>query len=128
MHDSDYSTTPYELSASNLSFYNFLQKEKDKALVQLHNDFTLAPRVLFHTALDAFGTPNAEFFVEQLLQECQQFTEDLCAMLLEYFGKHIIQPGRDLFKKATCLVVSQSSSIGFLMRSRPMWRCRQQGK
>ena len=35
-------------------------------------------------------------------------------MLLEYFGKHIVQPRRDLFEKATKMKVSQSSDTGFL--------------
>ena len=37
-------------------------------------------------------------------------------MLFEYFGKHIVQPRRGLFEKATKMKVSQSSDTGFLTR------------
>ena len=82
----------------------------------MHNDFAPMLQMLFHAALDAFPPPDAEVFAEQLLEECQQYTEDLCTMLLEYFGKHIVQPRHELFEKATSLAVSQSSSAGFLIQ------------
>ena len=37
-------------------------------------------------------------------------------MLLEYFGKPIVQPRRDLFEKATQVKVSQSSDTGFFTK------------
>ena len=70
--------------------------------MQLRNNFARVLQVLFHAALDAFSTPNAELSSEQLLEECEQSIEDLRTMLLEYFGKHTVQPRCDLFKKATC--------------------------
>ena len=51
---------------------------------------------------------------EQLLEECQQSSDELCTMLFEYFGEHIVQPCRDLFEKATRMKVSQSSDTRLL--------------
>ena len=68
----------------------------------------------FHIALDCFRTPTDRLTTEQLLEDRQQSSEDLCTMLFEYFGKHIVQPRRDLFEKATWMKVSQSSDTGFL--------------
>ena len=84
------------------------------ALVQTHTDFAVVLYVLFHTALDCFRTPTDGLTVEQLLAECRHSSENLCTMLFEYFGKHIVQPRHDLFEKATKMKVSQSSDIGFL--------------
>ena len=39
MRDSDFETLPRQLSARELLYYNREQKEKDKALVQMHTDF-----------------------------------------------------------------------------------------
>ena len=80
----------------------------------MHTDFALVLPVPFHTALDCFRTPTDGLTTEQLLEECQQSSEDLCTMLLEYFGKHIVQPRCDLFEKATWMKVSHSSDTGFL--------------
>ena len=41
--------------------------------------------------------------------------EDLCMMLLEYFGKHIAQPRRELYEKVTGLPVNPGkTSHGWL--------------
>ena len=37
-------------------------------------------------------------------------------MLFEYYGKHIVQPRRDLFEQATKMQVSFSANTGFLTR------------
>ena len=63
MHDSDFETLPWQLSASDTIYYNREQKEKGKALVQVL-------QVLFHTALDCFRTPSDGLTTEQLLEEC----------------------------------------------------------
>ena len=80
----------------------------------MHTNFAQVLQVLFHIALDCFRTPTDGLTTEQLLEECQQPSEDLCTMLLEYFGKHIVQPRHDLFKKATHMKVSPSFDTGFL--------------
>ena len=67
---SDSETLPRQLSASDTMYYNREQKEKEKALVQMHTDFSLVLQVLFHTALDCFRTHTDGFTAEQLLQEC----------------------------------------------------------
>ena len=103
---SDFETVFRQLSVRNTMYYNREQKEKDKALVQMHTDFSPVLQVLFHTALDCFRTPTDGLTAEQLLEECQQSSEDLCSMLLGYFGKHIVEPHRDLFEKATKMKVS----------------------
>ena len=41
MCDSDFETLPRQLSAGDITYYNREQKEKGKALVQMHNDFAL---------------------------------------------------------------------------------------
>ena len=80
----------------------------------MHTDFALVLPVPFHTALDCFRTPTDGLTTEQLLEECQQSSEDLCTILFECFGKHIVQPCHDLFEKATQMKVSWSSDTGFL--------------
>ena len=94
MFGSDFKTLPQQLSASDLTYYNCEQKEKGKALVQNDTDFAPTFHVLFHTALDCFRRPTDGLTTEQLIEECQQSADDLCTMLLEYFGKHIVQPLR----------------------------------
>ena len=69
--------------------------------MQMRTDFAPGLQVLFHTALDCFRTPTYGLNIEQLLEECEQSSKDLCTILFEHFGKHIVQPRRDLFKKAT---------------------------
>ena len=70
MRDADFETLPRQLSAGDITYYNREQKEKGKALVQMHTDFAPVLQVLFHTALDCFRTPNDGLTIEQLLQEC----------------------------------------------------------
>ena len=85
-------------------------------------------KCFFHTALDCFRTPTDGLTTEQLLEECQRSSEDLCTMLFEYFGKHIVQPRRDLFEKATKMKVSESCDTGFLTHveaSTAMETCKQ---
>ena len=41
MCDSDFETLPRQLSAGDITYYNREQKEKGKALVQMHDDFAL---------------------------------------------------------------------------------------
>ena len=49
------------------------------------------------------------------MDELDFMVEDLCMMLLEYFGKHIAQPRRELYKKVTGLPVNPGKpSRGFL--------------
>ena len=43
--------------------------------------------------------------------------EDLATMLLEYYGKIIVQPYHDLVEKATAPRISQSSAAGFMTRA-----------
>ena len=114
MRDSDCPTLPHELSASDLTYHDREQKVKRKALVQMHTDFAPILEVLFHTAVEASRTRDTNLFAAQLLKECHQSIEDLCTMLLEHFGKHIVQPRRDLFEKATHPTISQSSKTSFL--------------
>ena len=83
----------------------------------MHTDFAPVLQLPFHTTLDCFRTPTDGLSTEQLLEECQQSAEDLCTMLLEYFGEHIVQPRHDLFEKATWMKVSQSSDTGFLTQA-----------
>ena len=106
MRDFDFETLPWQLSAGDLAYYNREQKEKGKALVQMHTDLALVLQVLFHIALDCFRTSPGGLTTEQSLEECQQSSEVLCTMLLEYFIEHIIQPRLDLLKKATRIKVS----------------------
>ena len=40
-----------------MAYYTREQKEKDKALVQMHTDFSPGLQVLYRTALDCFRTP-----------------------------------------------------------------------
>ena len=54
MRDFDFETLPWRLSAGDITYYNHEQKEKGKALVQMHTDFAPVLKVLFHTALDCF--------------------------------------------------------------------------
>ena len=73
----------------------------------MHTDFARVLQVLFHAALDAFRSPDAvNVTAESLLEDCQQSIEDLATMLFENYGKIIVKPRRDLFKKATHLRVS----------------------
>ena len=80
--------------------------------------------MLYHTALNCFRTPADGLTAEQLLEQYQQSSKDLCSMLLEYFGKHIVEPSRDLFEKATKMKVSQSSGTCFLtqVEASARWR------
>ena len=71
-------------------------------------------QVLFHTALDCFQTLTDGLSTEQLLAQCRQPSFDLCTMLFEYFGKHIVQPCHDLFGQATKMQVSFSTNTSFL--------------
>ena len=49
------------------------------------------------------------------MDQMDWLSEDLCIMLLELFGKHIAQPRRDLYEKATGLPVNPGKpSHGFL--------------
>ena len=84
----------------------------------MHTNFAPLLQVLFHAAVDAFRSPSdgAGVTTESLLEDCQQSIEDLATMLFEYYGKTIVQPRRDLFKKATSLRVSQSLAPGFMTR------------
>jgi len=116
MRDSNYETLPRELSVTDLAYYNREQKAKDKTLVQQHKDFSSVLQVLHHTALDCFRTPTDGLSTEQLLAECQLSSFNLCSMLFEYYGKHIVQPRRDLFEQATKMQVSFSANTGFLTR------------
>ena len=54
MRDSDFETLPRQLSGGDLTYYNREQKEKGKALVQMHTDLARVLRVLFRTTLDCF--------------------------------------------------------------------------
>ena len=74
--------------------------------MQMHTDFALVFQVLFHTALDCSRAPTDGLTKEQLVEECLQSSQDLCTMRFEYVGKHIVQPCRDLFEKATKMKVS----------------------
>ena len=128
MRDSDFETLPRQLSAGSTIYYNRKHKEKDKTLVQMHTNFTPVLQVLYHTALDCFQTPIDGLTTEQLLEECHLSSEDLWTMLLEYFGKHIVQPRRDLFEKDTKMKVSEPSDTGFLTQvdaSAAMETCKQ---
>ena len=116
MRDSNYETLPREPSITDLAYYNREQKAKDKALMQQHKDFSSVLQVLHHTALDCFRTPTDGLSTEQLLAECQQSSFNLCSMLFEYYGKHIVLPRRDLFEQATKMQVSFSANTGFLTR------------
>ena len=87
MRDSDLETLPWQLSARDTIYYNREQKDKDKALVQMHTDFALELQVLFHTAPDCFRTPTDGSTTEQLLESASSPPR---TMLFEYFGKHIV--------------------------------------
>ena len=71
MRDSHFETLPWQHSAGNITDYNREQREKGKALVQMHTDLTLTLKVLFHIALDCFQTPDDGLTTEQLPEECQ---------------------------------------------------------
>ena len=102
LRDSDFPTLPRELSSTDKLYYSKQQLEKDKELMQMHTDFAPVLQVLFHTALDAFRTPDGvNVTAESLLEDCQRSIEDLSTMLFEYYGKVIVQPRRDLFSKAS---------------------------
>ena len=117
LRDSDFPTLPRELSSTDKLYYSKQQLEKDKELMQMHTDFAPVLQVLFHTALDAFRTPDGvNVTAESLLEDCQRSIEDLSTMLFEYYGKVIVQPRRDLFSKASGLRVSQSFDTGFMTR------------
>ena len=111
------STLPRELSSLDSKYHSREQKEKDDALVKLHQDFASVLQVLLHTALQTLSEPNGHVSADTLLSECQNSAFDLCQMLFEFFGKAIVQPRRDLFEKATCLSVSRSTISGFLTKA-----------
>ena len=47
MRDSDFETPPRQLWAGDIIYYNHEQKEKGKALVQMHIDFAQYSRYFF---------------------------------------------------------------------------------
>ena len=118
LRDSDCSTMPRELSANEAAFYSKEQKEKDKKLVEQHTNFAPVLQVLYHLLVnlvqvdaDFDGTVDAQDYhaawVETSATAC-----DLASLLLEYFGKFVAQPRRDLFESATGLTSGTPS--GFL--------------
>ena len=72
-------------------------------------------QVLLHTALQTLREPDVNLSAETLLSEVQNSAFDLCQILFEFFGKNIVQPRRDLFQKATGLLVSHNTSSSFLI-------------
>ena len=116
LRDSFLSTRPRELSSHDKLHYSSEQLATDKRLVQSHEDFSPVLQVLYHM-LDTVSRP---FEVDNWDAEAEfnvlhRVSHDLCTMLLEYYGKHIVQPRRDIFEKATGLRVTPGDqSSGFL--------------
>ena len=87
--------------------------------MQLHEDFSPILQVLYHvlefqsSEFDADHCSTEQYINH--MDELDYMVEDLCSMLLEYYGKHIAQPRRDLCEKATGLPVNPGkSTAGFL--------------
>ena len=87
--------------------------------MQLHEDFSPVLQVLYHVLTwqsNSFDADDCTYeqYVDHF-DELDYRVEDLCSMLLEFYGKHIAQPRRDLFEKATGLPVNPGKpSHGFL--------------
>ena len=98
LRDNYVSTLPQELSSRDSMYYSKEQKEKDETLVKLHKDFDPVLQVLLHTAIQTLRSPDDTVSTETLLSECQSSTADLCKILFEIFGEHVMQPRRDIFE------------------------------
>ena len=118
LRDSDCSTMPRELSAHEAACCSKEQKEKDKKLVEQHTNFAPILQVLYHLLVNLVQV-DAEFDDTVEAEDYHAFwvetsatARDLVSLLLEYFGKFVAQPRRDLFESATGLTAGTPS--GFL--------------
>ena len=117
--DSYLSTKPRPLSEGERQHYSKEQLAKDKVLSQMHEDFSPVLQVLYHLLhllSDGFDPNNCDDdeYINHW-DELEFVSEDLAKMLLEYYGKHIAGPRRDLFEKVTGLPVNPGkASQGFL--------------
>ena len=92
---------------------------KEKVLSQMHKDFSPVLQVLYHVlhfqsnGFDADNCSDDEYIGH--MDELDSMVEDLCKMLLEYFGKHIAKPRRELYERVEGLPVNPGKpSHGFL--------------
>ena len=85
-------------------------------LAQLHEDFSPVYQVLLHAADIVIRTEDADSFDLASSHRGLSFvTHDLCQTLFEFLGKHIVQPRRDIFEKATGLrLTAGDQASGFL--------------
>ena len=76
----------------------------------MHEDFSPVLQVLYHVLhlqsdrFDPINCSDDEYIGH--MDQLDFMVEDLCMMLLEYFGKHIAQPRRELYEKVTGLPVN----------------------
>ena len=113
------STKPRPLSEGEKTLYSKEQMAKEKVLSQMHEDFSPVLQVLYHVLhLQSDGFDPSNCSDDEYIGHMDQLdfmVEDLCMMLLEYFGKHIAQPRCELYEKVTGLPVNPGkTSHGFL--------------
>ena len=119
LRDSSLSTKPRPLSDGEKTMYSKEQLAKEKVLSQMHEDFSPVLQVLYHFLHHIAGAPDFADCMDSdyinHMEELNDQGEDLVKILLEYFGKHIAGPRRELFEKVTGLPVNPGkSSVGFM--------------
>ena len=119
LRDSSLSTKPRPLSDGEKTMYSKEQLAKEKALSQMHEDFSPVLQVLYHVLHHIAGAPDfADCMDSEYINHMEELnyqSEDLVQILLEYFGKHIAGPRRELFEKVTGLPVNPGKlSHGFM--------------
>ena len=119
LRDSCLSTKPRPLSDGEKAMYSKEQSAKEKVLSQMHEDLSPVLQVLYHFLHHIAGAPDfADCMDSDYINHMEELNyqgEDLVKILLEYFGKHIAGPRRELFEKVTGLPVNPGKvSHGFL--------------
>ena len=119
LRDSSLSTKPRPLSDGEKTMYSKEQLAKEKALSQMHEDFSPVLQVLYHLLHHIAGAPDFADCMDSdyinHMEELSYQSEDLVQILLEYFGKYIAGPRRELFEKVTGLPVNPGKlSHGFM--------------
>ena len=117
LRSSQVSTLPRERSSLDSKYYSREQREEDDALIKMHKEFAPVLQVLLYTSIQTLREPDDNVSAVTPLSEVENSAFDLCQILFDFFGKNIVQPRCDLFKKATSLPVSHNTSSGFLTRA-----------
>ena len=110
------SMRPRELPSNDKLFYSSRQLAQDKRVVELHADVSPVYQVLLPAADIVTRPDDADsFHLAPSYRDLSFVTYDLCQTLFDFLGKHIVQPRRDIFEKATGLrVTAGDQASGFL--------------